>query len=326
MKTESTLDLTSETIKVTINDEVVHEDTRPAPAEILSVGFSHPQGPTVPAAFAAIQAASEAFGGLLDAGAGVIDGFLDAVNPLDFRYSVPDIGARFGNSGAYTGGYVGGVGLGIVGSFAVGNVAAGAGAAGKLALAAKAYTVFDTGATVAQVGAAAANVAQTRSFGLADAATFAPLAGFAGGLALRKLAASGAAKEIGDFDTYVSASLYRSGNNIEIGVPGSGSYIGGLYNPGSNSLHIGNVFVEEAARGRGVSTALYARLLEEAGDVRKVTGQASGLNLSAFAKGGAAATPRAMTLMKFGFSVHRAEVDSNPAGGILITLISETPL
>ena len=119
------------------------EDTRALNS--LGVALFHVEAPDLPPFDAALAAFGDRFGGALDAGAGIVDGFADAINPLDFVASIPDIGPRFGNSGAYTGGYYGGLGAGVVGSFAVGNVAAGIGAGSKLTKLAQAYTIFDTG-------------------------------------------------------------------------------------------------------------------------------------------------------------------------------------
>lgn len=95
----------------------------------------------------------------IDAGAGVIDGALDTLNPFDALWSVPDIGPVYGHEGFYTGGYIGGMVVGIAAQSMIGNVAGGCLAASKpLQLLAKAYNFADNAMGVYAASQAAANI------------------------------------------------------------------------------------------------------------------------------------------------------------------------
>jgi hypothetical protein len=120
-----------------------------------------------------------------DFGIGVVDGFLDAINPLDQIFAIPDFGPIYGHDGWYTGGYFTGIAGGVALQFAAGFAAAGArgfAACGStLQKAALVYTKVDTGLSFINAAAASYNIYQGKGgadSALAAFAGFAPVLGY----------------------------------------------------------------------------------------------------------------------------------------------------
>ena len=126
---------------------------------------------TVQLVSAALQ---EAYEYHVDYAAGLIDGFLDTINPFDRWWSFPNIGAVYGHQGAYTAGYVSGVVVGIGVGFAIGFATGGAGAVGLLANLGKAYTAIDT---IAGMAVVIGKGLSGEKLGVLDALAFSPAIG-----------------------------------------------------------------------------------------------------------------------------------------------------
>ena len=92
--------------------------------------------------------------------AGLIDGFLDSINPLDNYASVPDIGPIYGHTTAYTRGYVGGGVVGIGAQIYFGNVGALGLCGTKLGMAISLYNEVEFVGDMMQTVESAVKVAQ----------------------------------------------------------------------------------------------------------------------------------------------------------------------
>ncbi len=112
----------------------------------------------------------------VDGTIGVIDGFLNGINPFDAWWSIPDIGPVFGHTEAYFVGQIVGTIGSVVASIMIGNVAGGTSgliACGSIIQkAAQIYTAVDT---VAGIALATQHIYQGNA-GISDALAFLPLA------------------------------------------------------------------------------------------------------------------------------------------------------
>jgi len=159
-----------------------------------------------------IAASADAFLVFVDGVFGFVDGALNALNPLDSIWSIPDIGPVFGNTTAYMVGNIAGNVAGMAAGLMIGNVAAGASglvACGSLLQRmAKVYTAIDT---VGGVASASVNVYNNGRVGVGDVLNFLPAVGFLAGKAGQKIGA-------------LSENCFIAGTMVMADTDGDGAY------------------------------------------------------------------------------------------------------